>query len=67
MSLKTINIGVLAHVDAGKTTLTEHFMFNTGVIRTIGSVDKGSASTDNLTLEKERGISIKAAATSFSY
>ena len=65
MSLKTINIGVLAHVDAGKTTLTEHFMFNTGVIRTIGSVDKGSASTDNLTLEKERGISIKAAATSF--
>jgi ribosomal protection tetracycline resistance protein len=67
MSLKTINIGVLAHVDAGKTTLTEHFMFNAGVIRTIGSVDKGSASTDSLALEKERGISIKAATTSFEW
>ena len=67
MSLKTINIGVLAHVDAGKTTLTEHFLYNSGAIRTIGSVDKGSASTDSLALEKERGISIKAATTSFEW
>jgi len=67
MSLKTINIGVLAHVDAGKTTLTEHFLYNSGAIRTLGSVDKGSASTDSLALEKERGISIKAATTSFEW
>ena len=67
MSLKTINIGILAHVDAGKTTLTEHFLYNSGAIRTIGSVDKGSTSTDSLALEKERGISIKAATTSFEW
>jgi len=67
MSLKTINIGILAHVDAGKTTLTEHFLYNSGAIRTLGSVDKGSTSTDSLDLEKERGISIKAATTSFEW
>ena len=60
-----LNIGVLAHVDAGKTTLTEHLLYHAGAIRSIGNVDKGSAVTDNLTLEKERGISIKAATTSF--
>ena len=62
-----LNIGILAHVDAGKTTLTEHLLYHTGAIRKIGSVDKGSAVTDNLTLEKERGISIKAATTSFNW
>jgi len=67
MSSKTINIGILAHVDAGKTTLTEHFLYNSGAIRTLGSVDKGSTNTDSLTLEKERGISIKAATTSFEW
>jgi len=67
MSSKTINIGILAHVDAGKTTLTEHFLYNSGAIRTLGSVDKGSANTDSLALEKERGISIKAATTSFEW
>ncbi|WP_299109433.1 TetM/TetW/TetO/TetS family tetracycline resistance ribosomal protection protein [uncultured Tenacibaculum sp.] len=60
-----LNIGVLAHVDAGKTTLTEHLLYHTGAIRNIGSVDKGSTVTDNMALEKERGISIKAATTSF--
>ncbi|MGB1043244.1 MAG: GTP-binding protein [Tenacibaculum sp.] len=60
-----LNIGILAHVDAGKTTLTEHLLYHAGAIRKIGSVDKGSAVTDSLTLEKERGISIKAATTSF--
>ncbi|MGB1042833.1 MAG: GTP-binding protein [Tenacibaculum sp.] len=60
-----LNIGILAHVDAGKTTLTEHLLYHAGAIRNIGSVDKGSAVTDNLALEKERGISIKAATTSF--
>jgi len=67
MADKTINIGILAHVDAGKTTLTEHFLYNSGAIRTLGSVDKGSANTDSLVLEKERGISIKAATTSFEW
>ena len=61
----TLNIGILAHVDAGKTTLTEHLLYHTGAIRNIGSVDKGSTVTDSLALEKERGISIKAATTSF--
>ena len=67
MKKPTINIGILAHVDAGKTTLTEHFLYNSGAIRTLGSVDKGSANTDSLDLEKERGISIKAAMTSFEW
>jgi ribosomal protection tetracycline resistance protein len=67
MKKTTINIGILAHVDAGKTTLTEHFLYNSGAIRTLGSVDKGSANTDSLELEKERGISIKAATTSFEW
>ena len=65
MNSKPINIGVLAHVDAGKTTLIEHFLYQSGAIRTLGSVDKGSANTDSLSLEKKRGISIKTAAASF--
>lgn len=67
MSLPTLNIGILAHVDAGKTTLTEHFLYNSGAIRSLGSVDKGSANTDSLDIEKERGISIKTASTSFEW
>lgn len=67
MKKPSINIGILAHVDAGKTTLTEHFLYNSGAIRSLGSVDKGSTNTDNLDLEKKRGISIKAATTSFEW
>ncbi|CAM1362490.1 conserved protein of unknown function [Tenacibaculum soleae] len=67
MHSNILNIGILAHVDAGKTTLTEHLLYHAGAIREIGSVDKGSAVTDNLTLEKERGISINATTTSFNW
>ncbi|AFU68334.1 ribosome protection translation G-like protein factor that confers tetracycline resistance TetM/TetO-like protein [Psychroflexus torquis ATCC 700755] len=67
MKKPTINIGILAHVDAGKTTLTEQFLYNSGAIKILGSVDKGSTRTDSLDIEKERGISIKAATTSFEW
>ena len=60
-----INIGVLAHVDAGKTTLTERILFETGIIRSVGSVDKGTTQTDTMELERARGITIKAAVVSF--
>lgn len=61
-----LNIGVLAHVDAGKTSLTERLLFNAGVIDHIGSVDTGNTQTDSLALERQRGITIKTAAVSFA-
>ena len=61
--MKKINIGLMAHVDAGKTTVTEQFLFHTGAIRTVGNVDKGTAHTDFLGVERNRGISVKAAVT----
>jgi ribosomal protection tetracycline resistance protein len=60
-----LNLGILAHVDAGKTTLTERILYETGVIRSIGSVDKGTTQTDTLELERARGITIKSAVVSF--
>jgi ribosomal protection tetracycline resistance protein len=60
-----VNIGILAHVDAGKTSLTERILFETGVISSIGSVDKGTTQTDTLELERARGITIKSAVVSF--
>lgn len=63
--MKSLNVGVLAHVDAGKTSLTEQLLFNAGVIKALGSVDKGNTQTDSLALERQRGITIKAAVTSF--
>lgn len=57
------NIGILAHIDAGKTSLTEAILYASGSIRAIGSVDKGNTETDWMELERERGITISAAAT----
>jgi len=60
-----LNLGILAHVDAGKTSLTERLLFAAGVIDQIGRVDDGSTQTDTLALERQRGITIKAAVVSF--
>ncbi|MGD9890807.1 MAG: GTP-binding protein [Dehalococcoidia bacterium] len=63
--MRTLNLGILAHVDAGKTTLTERLLYTAGVIDEVGSVDDGSTQTDTLALERQRGITIKAAVVSF--
>ncbi|USQ84883.1 TetM/TetW/TetO/TetS family tetracycline resistance ribosomal protection protein [Streptomyces phaeoluteigriseus] len=60
-----LNLGILAHVDAGKTSLTERLLHSVGVTDEIGSVDAGSTHTDTLALERRRGITIKAAVVSF--
>lgn len=64
--MKILNIGVLAHVDAGKTTLTEQFLYKAGITKQAGSVDDGNTATDSLEIEQKRGISVKSAAISFS-
>src|SRR6185369_3968716 len=64
--MRTLNLGVLAHVDAGKTTLTERLLYAAGAISKIGSVDQGTTQTDTLELERERGITIKSAVASFA-
>jgi ribosomal protection tetracycline resistance protein len=63
---RTLNLGILAHVDAGKTTLTERLLYSVGVIDELGSVDAGTTQTDSLTLERQRGITIKSAVASFA-
>jgi ribosomal protection tetracycline resistance protein len=62
---RTLNLGILAHVDAGRTTLTERLLYAAGVIDQLGSVDDGTTQTDSLALERQRGITIKTAVVSF--
>lgn len=64
--MKKLNIGIIAHVDAGKTTLTENILHLGGVIAAAGRVDKGNTTTDSMDVERRRGISVRAAAASFA-
>jgi ribosomal protection tetracycline resistance protein len=63
--MRTLNLGILAHVDAGKTSPTERLLYAAGVIDEVGSVDGGSTQTDALALEQEHGITIKSDVVSF--
>ena len=56
--MKRLSIGILAHVDAGKTTLSEGMLYLSGALKKLGRVDHGSAFLDNFALERERGITI---------
>ena len=60
-----MNLGIMAHVDAGKTTLTESLLYYSGIVNIRGSVDKGTTITDSLELEQKRGMTIKASTVSF--
>src|ERR1700682_4444089 len=66
MLKKTLNLGILAHIDAGKTSLTERLLFENGTISELGSVDAGNTTTDANDLERERGITIRAAVAPFA-
>ncbi len=61
-----LNLGIVAHVDAGKTSLTERLLYEAGETDTLGSVDAGTTRTDSMELERRRGITIRAAVTSFA-
>ncbi|WP_211747599.1 TetM/TetW/TetO/TetS family tetracycline resistance ribosomal protection protein [Paenibacillus sp. Marseille-Q4541] len=61
------NVGIFAHVDAGKTTTTEHMLYLGGVLKSPGNVNNGTTFTDSLDIERQRGISVKAALTSLKW
>ncbi|MGW5049843.1 GTP-binding protein [Actinokineospora sp. NPDC004072] len=64
--MTSLNLGILAHVDAGKTSLTERLLHTAGAIERIGSVDRGDTQTDSLALERRRGITIRSAVAAFT-
>ncbi|GAA5157144.1 tetracycline resistance ribosomal protection protein Otr(A) [Pseudonocardia eucalypti] len=63
--MKLLNVGILAHVDAGKTSLTERLLFHAGAIRRLGRVDRGTTQTDSAELERDRGITISTGVAAF--
>ena len=63
----TLSLGIVAHVDAGKTSLTERVLFEAGVLDHPGSVDAGDTQTDSMALERQRGITIRSAVVSFEW
>ncbi|HEY7042087.1 MAG TPA: translation factor GTPase family protein [Nocardioidaceae bacterium] len=63
--MPTLNLGIVAHVDAGKTTLTERLLYDAGVISRVGSVDHGDTVTDSDAIERRRGITIRSAVVTF--
>lgn len=65
--MKKINIGIVAHVDAGKTTTTESLLYYSGIIKEVGRVDSGNTQTDSMELERRRGITIRASVISFTW
>ncbi|BDZ57005.1 GTP-binding protein [Barrientosiimonas endolithica] len=64
--MSLLNLGIVAHVDAGKTSLTERLLFEAGAVDSLGRVDDGTTATDSMELERRRGITIRAAVTSFA-
>lgn len=66
MPSRILNLGILAHVDAGKTSLTERLLFDHGVTAELGSVDRGDTQTDSGEMERRRGITIRSAVVAFS-
>ncbi|GMF07422.1 unnamed protein product [Ambrosiozyma monospora] len=64
---KIRNIGIIAHIDAGKTTTTERFLYYSGLTSRIGNVDEGDTVTDYLVQEKDRGITIQSAAVTIPW
>ena len=62
--MNIINLGILAHIDAGKTSVTENLLFASGATEKCGRVDKGDTITDSMDIEKRRGITVRASTTS---
>jgi ribosomal protection tetracycline resistance protein len=64
--VRTLNLGILAHVDAGKTSLTERLLFEAGALAELGSVDAGTTRTDSMDIERRRGITVRTNVASFA-